>query len=254
MATLDTKPYLKYILHASLRQHAPREDITYAVISEFISEHKSPPDRFVIYPQISLRWKPDNPRDTRSEVPDFGLGNFTLQEPYFILRVGAEAKRSVDDVMGDLPDPSAIQDDPNVMAAFHALFYQGEDQAKAAIKGMQTFLNTIPFLLFVGPYWASVQYGPFTPAQLSVRTHKPSDSSDFKEAVKAARRLSEMPTQRHIYLLGTTESSRELERIISSTDAVANSLRFEANNYHCKLLCCCSLLELMYVTRQDNRW
>jgi hypothetical protein len=180
MATLDTKPYLKYILHASLRQHAPREDITYAVLSEFISEHKSPPDRFVIYPQISLRWKPDNPRDTRSEVPDFGLGNF-------ILRVGAEAKRSVDDVMGGLPHPSAIQDDPNVMAAFHALFYQGEDKAKAAMKGMQTFSNTIPFLLFVGPYWASVQYGAFTPAQLSVRTHKPSDSSDFKEAVKAAR-------------------------------------------------------------------
>jgi hypothetical protein len=234
MAVLDNrKPYLKYILKASLQHHAPREDITYPVISEFISEHKIPLDRFVIYPQISLRWKPDNLADLRAEVPDFGLGNFTLKEPYFKIRVGAEAKRIMEQIMASLPAPETIQGNAEVMGAFHVLYYQGEDQAKAAIKGKMTFSNTLPFLLFVGPYWVHVRYGPFSEAQLTVRTHKPSPSADWVEANKAMRRLKAAPVERRLFLLGTADSAAELEKIIAATDSVAQALRNEAARYKC---------------------
>ena len=232
MAVLHTKPYLKYILRASVMHQDQREDITYAVISEFLAEHKNPPSRFVIYPQISLRWKPDNPNDKREEVPDFGLGNFTHQSPYFKLRIGAEAKRSLD-VMMNLPEPSAIETLTTVVSAFHSLFYQGEDQAKAAIKGRQTFVDHIPYFLFVGPYWVSIQYGPFTASELGVRTHKVSNSADFAESTKAIARLEGPPIQHHLYLLGTNESTAELERVISSTDGLAHHLIVEAAQYHC---------------------
>lgn len=49
MAILDTKPHLKHMLKVSLKPAVPTEDISYPVISEFISEHKHPSDCFVIY-------------------------------------------------------------------------------------------------------------------------------------------------------------------------------------------------------------
>jgi hypothetical protein len=235
MAVLNTSPYLKYILHASLKPNAPREDVIYAVISEFISEHKIPSDRFVIYPQISLRWKPDKPKDDREEVPDFGICNFTHQSPFFKIRVGAEAKRSLP-VMENLPAPHTIEADRDVLKALHGLYYQGEDQAKAAVKGEQTLMADIPWLLFVGPYWASVVYGPFSADQLTVRTHKPSDSADFLETMRAKLRFEQPPVQRHLFLLGTDESAAELERIFTHTDPMVDGWRNEAAVYDCTCL------------------
>jgi len=201
MATLNTKPYLKYILHASLRQHAPEKTShTLSSLSSYqnIKFHQTDLSSIHKYPCVGNLITPRYPfRGPRFRPREFHPSG-ALFHPSCRSRSQAECRW----YYGRFARPIGYPRWPNVMAAFHALFYQGEDQAKAAIKGMQTFSNTIPFLLFVGPYWASVQYGPFTPAQLSVRTHKPSDSSDFKEAVKAARRLSEIPTQRHIYLLG----------------------------------------------------
>ena len=46
--------------------------------------------------------------------------------------------------------------------------------------------NTLPYLLFVGLYFISVNYGPFTPPQLGVCTHKPSDSAGYEEGFNAA--------------------------------------------------------------------
>ena len=85
--------------------------------------------------------------------------------------------------MANLPAPNTIAANEDVMAALHTLYYQGEDQAKAAIKGEQTLASSVPWLLFVSPYWASVVYGPFSAGQLTVRTHKPSDSADFLETI-----------------------------------------------------------------------
>jgi hypothetical protein len=234
-ASLTTEARLKHMMHASFQTVGSREDVTYAVIHEFLLKHKIPADRFVLYPQISLRWKPHNPRDTRAEIPDIGVGNFTLRTPYFKMRLGVEAKRSLN-LMHGLPEPRAIQDDEDVMHAFHSLFYQGEDQAKAAIKGGHTLSREVLYLLFVGPYFVPVKFGPFTSEQLGVRTHKPSDSADYKESVKAAARLASPPTPRTLFLLGTHDSMVELEDIISSTDTLAQCFRQEAADYRCTIV------------------
>jgi hypothetical protein len=229
-ATLDTQPYLKYLLHASVKD-TPTEDIAYAVICEFLLQHKNPVDRFIIFPQIFLRWKPDHPGDTRAEIPDFGLGNFSIHAPHIKLRSGIEVKRCVD-VMEALPESSALQTNVDIMSAFHEVFFQGEDQAKAAVKG-QHFSETekVPWLLFIGPYWTPVRYGPFSPAQLTTRTHKPSDSADFMAALISAKQLASTPSARSLYLLGTAESAMQLEKHISSTDFAAQHLRDAAAGY-----------------------
>ena len=127
MAILNTKPHLKHMLKASLKPAAPTEDISYPVISEFISEHKHLSDRFIIYPQISLRWKPELAYDLWAEVLDFGLENFMLWRPYFKVCLGAEVKWSIEDIMASLPEPETFQTNLEVMTVFHTLFYQGED-------------------------------------------------------------------------------------------------------------------------------
>ena len=98
---------------------------------------------------------------------------------------------------------------------------------KAVIKGNMTFSTTMPYLLFSGLYWTSVRYGPFTSAQMTVHTHKPSDSADFVETTKAACCLAMAPVQRRLFLLGTPESAEELEQVIASTDGVAQALQAE---------------------------
>ena len=87
-----------------------------------------------------------------------------------------------------------------------------------------TFSTTMPYLLFSSLYWTSVQYGPFTSAQMTVCTHKPSDSADFVETTKAACHLAMAPVQQRLFLLGTPESAEELEQVIASTDGVAQAL------------------------------
>src|SRR6266540_9685 len=197
-AVLQTTPYLKYVIHASLKpehlkpEHTP-EDIMYPVITEFLGESKVPRERFLVYPQLALPWNPDHPEDRREEIPDFAVGNFDLTNaPHFKIRAGAEVKRAIP-IMLDLPEPPAIEDDESVKIAFHGLFYQAEDQAKSAMKGGSNLTVPMPFFLFVGPYWASVRFRSFTDAQLTVRTHKPSNSGDFIEATRAQTRLMSNP-------------------------------------------------------------
>jgi len=228
-AELHAESRLRHLLHASFRGQS-REDVTYAVITEFLLQYKHPAERFVLYPQLSLRWKPRLPKDTREEIPDIGVGNFALGTPCFKMRLGVESK-TILDVMKNLPEPIDIQDRGDVMNAFHSLFYQGEDQAKAAIKGGHALSETLPYLLFVGPYFTPVNYGPFTPQQLGVRTHKPSDSADYKESLRAALRLTSEPVVHPLYLLGTNDSAMQLEMIISSTDVLAQPFMQEAVTY-----------------------
>ena len=229
-AVLDTQPYLKYLLHASVKD-TPTEDVTYGVICEFLLQHKNPSDRFIIFPQMFLRWKPDNPEDTRAEIPDFGLGNFSLHAPHIKFRLGIEVKRCIN-AMEALPDSLALQSNVDIMSAFHEVFFQGEDQAKAAVKGHHfSETGTAPWLLFIGPYWTPVQYGPFSPAQLTTRTHKPSDSADFMATLVAEKKRASTPVVRPLYLLGTAESAMQLEQFIASTDSSVQHLRVAAAGY-----------------------
>lgn len=95
-------------------------------------------------------------------------------------------------------------------------------QLKAAIPRREA----IPYLLFVGPYFTPVKFGPFNPQQLGVRTRKSSSSADYKETLKAKSKLTSPLTRRKfkLYLLGTND-------IISSTDTLARPLIQEAANY-----------------------
>ena len=123
-AVLQATPYLKYIIHTSFKPESTPEDIMYPVITEFLGEYKVPRERFLIYPQLALPWKPDQLEDRCQEIPDFATGNFDFANaPHFKIRIGAEVKRALR-VMLDLPEPSAIEDDGLVKIAFHDLFFQ----------------------------------------------------------------------------------------------------------------------------------
>jgi len=224
--------YLQHLLECSMVPTNPSEDITYPVISEFLLQHKLfSASRFTIYPQLRLLWKPERQSDQRSEVPDMGLVNFRLAPP-FLFRVGVESKRVDWELMRTLPAPDTLENNENLMDRFHFLSLQAEDQAKAVVKNGHVPYNcTVPYLLFIGPYWTHQIFGPFNEAQLTVRNHKPSDSGDFYETLKAARRAEKQPTRRKLFLLGTVESALELEDIITSTDVFASATQQEAEQY-----------------------
>lgn len=127
-----------------------------------------------------------------------------------------------------LPTPEAIEDEPFVKVAFQDAYLQGEDQAKALIKnGYHTDpCNTLPYLLFVGPYWAPVIYGPFSEDELSVRTNI-SESADWK----ASRRfMVQEPPKRSVYVLGTKRSRARLAKLFSETDVHFHHVELEASS------------------------
>src|SRR4051794_13275506 len=165
---------LQHLVECSVEDHSALEDITYPVITEFLLAHKNPPHRFVLYSQMTLRWNPDRVYDYRSEVPDIGLVNFRRNRP-FIYRLGVKSKRMTS-MMMHLPSTNIMEEDKEVRFALHTAYYQAEDQAKVAVRGDHApRQRPMDYLLFVGPYWTHVTVGPFTEAQMTVRTHKPSD-------------------------------------------------------------------------------
>jgi hypothetical protein len=117
--------------------------------------------------------------------------------------------------MEGLPQCSNLEDDEDVRGAFHKVYFQGEDQAKAAVKGkLVPALEGVPWLLFIGPYWTSVTYGPFSPAQLTTRTLKPLPSGDFMATTESRRRLGQAPVKLLLYL--STNRKREKDSCIVS--------------------------------------
>jgi len=204
----------------------PTEDILYAIFHEFATLHQQG-RRFAIYPQMNLKWKPHDTRDRRSEVPDFGLGNFTLPVtiPTFKLRCGVEAKWAIEK-MTSLPSANAIKSDPDVESMFHSLSFQAQNQAKAAYKnGYPLSPNGVQWILLVGPYWMPKTFGPFSEAESTVRAHKVSESADFAASLSLAAEIQGPPSRiTELYLLGTQESYNRLEQIIASTDHLAQPL------------------------------
>ena len=204
----------------------PLEDITYAVFTEFLIQHKDPGHRFTVYPQLSLKWKPEEETDRRAEVPDVGVGNFTSPGtiPSFKLRFGVEAKRALD-IMVSLPAAASLVTNDDVVTAFHRLSFQAKNQAKAAVKNHYPISQgaaTVQWILLIGPYWTPVTFGPFTDAQLTVRAHKTSSSEDWKESARERKRAAGPPAAlSELFLLCEKASSQRLEGIITSTDAAA---------------------------------
>jgi hypothetical protein len=202
----------------------PKEDTLYAIFNDFLALHQRPLRRFTIYPQMNLKWKPTDQQDRRSEIPDVGLGNFMPPGifPFFKLRCGIEAKRAIR-VMSDLPPPESLMTASDVMSAFHTLFFQAQNQAKAAYKNKYPLSNDgIQWILLVGPYWLPRTFGPFSEPESTVRAHKVSGSADFDETMKLLEDMEGPPPEiQELYLLGTPESFTRLEEIVAYTDVLA---------------------------------
>ena len=99
------------------------------------------------------------------------------------------------------------------------MYFQGEDQAKAAVKGkLVPALEGMTWSLFIRPYWTLVTYGPFSPAQLTTCTDKPSPSGYFIATIEARQKLEQVPTKYHLYLLGTAISASQLESVLTMTN------------------------------------
>jgi len=219
----------KYMRNISRKavDDTPKEDVVYAVFVEFLGPHKTPLERFVIYSQLSLKWKPDVKEDRCSEIPDLGVGNFAVGAmPPFKLRFGVEEKRAIEEMRG-LPPPSSMINNNAVRFAFHSLYFQAQDQAKAAIKGQYPLLGgTVQWILLIGPYWVPVVFGPFAEAELTVRAHKKeSPSGDWLAQVSLNRERDGSPRPLpELNLLCDDSSFARLEQIISATDAHAQPL------------------------------
>ena len=203
----------------------PLETIVYGIFVEFIMSKKNPSQRFILSPQLNLKWKPDHHRDKRAEIPDFGIGHFTLPgtNPTFKLRCGVEAKRAMDE-MATLPAPESLIENHRVDMAFHSLYFQVMDQAKAAYKNDYPLCEDgVHWILLVGPYWISEKFGPFTEAETTVRGKKQSDSGDYKETVNILSAMNKIRKLRpgDLYILNSKRSSDRLEEILKSTDQVA---------------------------------
>ncbi|KAN0141514.1 hypothetical protein V8E53_000759 [Lactarius tabidus] len=155
-----------------------------------------------------------------------GFGAFTPPGclPRLKLRCGVDAVPAVD-IMKQLPDPETILSNSDVITAFQGLYFQAQNQAKAAHEGDYTMAEDgIWWILVVGPYWTPTKFGPFSEAELGVR-YKLSDSADSGERMGRVDAMnSPPPTLTELYLLSTPESYNRLEEIIASTDTLAKPL------------------------------
>jgi hypothetical protein len=221
---------LQHLVDCSVKEHDALEDITYPVITEFLLVHKDLPHQFTFYSEMMLRWNPDLVHNDRSEIPDVGLVNFRCNRP-FIFQLGVKSKR-ITSIMAQLPPNNIVENDDEVRFTFHTAYYQAEDQVKAAVHGDCAPCQwPMDYFLFVGPYWTHVIVGPFSEAQLMVRTHKPSGSVDFQEVVLAKKWLAAVLSWRKLFLLSTADSALKMESVIASTDSYSAAAMQEAVTY-----------------------
>jgi hypothetical protein len=198
-----------------------QEDILYGVVTEFLSLHKTPLQRFSLWPQMLFRWKPQNPSDKQGEVTDFGLVNFTHDT--FKLQCGVEVKRPIL-LMAEMPPAADIKDLNEVKESFFTVRLQAEDQAKATFKNGYPFNSARPiyWILVVGPYWTPIQLGPFSPADLTVRSHKTLSSKDFMARVKIEELKPQPPPNvPELYHFNLGTSYCQLEEILKETNDAA---------------------------------
>jgi hypothetical protein len=216
MITSEEQAYLLTLALKSV-MGAPSEYDAYGVITEAFILHKKPIDRYTIFPQLFLSWKPGTSSDKRGALPDFGIGRYYDTSPFVRLQGGVEVKAAIPFMVG-LPPPAIVSRQPDVQITLHGCFFQIEEQAKTAVKGgLLPAGRRLSWLMFIGPYFTMVDLPPFTTAQLETRSHKTNDSGDFMESVMIEMRKRQAPTVYPLYLLGTTDAKREIERFLTST-------------------------------------
>jgi hypothetical protein len=194
----------------------PTEYDAYGLITEAFILHKQPRDCYTIFPQLFIPWRPEVSTDSRGNIPDFGLGRYSDSPPHVRLQGGAEVKKASPGMI-KLPPTNVISKDEDVKNAFHTTQFQARDQAKAAVKGGHLPNKQLQWLIFVGPYFTVLEFGPFTHEQLITRTHKPNASGDFQQTLVIMTEKSADPIERDVYLLGTPEAAEKLELYLTTT-------------------------------------
>lgn len=219
MTTADDQLYLKDMAWMSV-MGSPSEYDAYGIITEAFILHKQPRNRYTIFPQLRLLWNPEEPTDKRASLPDFAIGHYHVDPPHIRVRGGAEVKKAIPEMLG-LPDAYDIAKIDKVQNDLRACFFQAEDQVKSAIKGGH-LLNRpdLRWLLFVGPYFATIRLGPYSSAGLVTRSHKPNPSGDFKETIKIALAKEDVGPVYDLYLLGTPQAALALEVFINYTSQI----------------------------------
>lgn len=216
MITADELAYLLQLAQKSVLG-SPSEYNACGVITEAFILQKKPMDRYTIFPQLFLSWRPDNPSDKQGALPDFGIGRYYDTPPHVRLQGGAEIKAAIP-FMVSLPPPAFVSNLPSVKDTFQTCSFQAEEQAKAAVKGCHLPNNkTISWLMFMGPYLTRINLPPFTATQLETRSHKPNASGDYRESVLIEMRKRRAPPVYPLYLLGTVEAANEIESFLTST-------------------------------------
>jgi len=209
------QPLMAYLdhLHAMASRSVmggPNEYDAYGVITEAFIYHKNPYDRFTIFPQLYLRWKPTDPSDRRGSIPNFVLGQYINAWPWVQLQGGAEVKRAMKKMEG-LPHADTMALDDELQKILQVTRGQARDQAVSAIKELRMPNRKLKWLLFVGPYFAEVELGPFSDAELQTRKHKPNPSGDVVELIIAKLEKQASPVYLPLYRLGTVEAAMKLE-------------------------------------------
>jgi hypothetical protein len=74
--------------------------------------------------------------------------------------------------METLPPAASLTTHDDVITAFHHLFFQAKNQAKAAVGNGYPIIqngNMVLWILLIGPYWMPLMFRPSTDAELTVR-------------------------------------------------------------------------------------
>lgn len=233
MTTADDQAYLKDMALMSV-MGTPNEYDAYGVITEAFVLHKQPRNRYTIFPQLRFPWNPEDPLDKRASRPDFAIGRYHVDHPHIRVQGGAEVKKAIPEMLG-LPDAHNIAKIDNIQNELRACFFQAEDQVKSAIKaGYLPNTADLRWLLFVGPYFATIHLGPYSPAGLITCSHKKNPSGDFQETLKIALTRENMVPIHDLYLLGTPEAALALEAFINHTNRFLASVS-QLGLYYCHL-------------------
>ena len=215
MTSSSDQSYLLQMVQNSVLG-TPTEFDAYGVITEAFILHKQPRDRYTIFPQLFIPWKPAAVADSLGALPYFGLGRYYDVPPYIRLQGGIEVKKATQSMI-KLPPPSIIAEDEDIKNTLHVCQFQAIDQAKAAVKAGLLPNAKLLWLMFVGPYFTILKIGPFSEDQLITRSHKQNPSGDFAESLAITSRKAAQPVTRDLYLLGTPDAAEKLEFFITST-------------------------------------
>ncbi|KAF8719062.1 hypothetical protein AX14_011503 [Amanita brunnescens Koide BX004] len=158
-----------------------REHVIYGLIAEAFFLHRSLGNDYVVFPQLYIDWNPAA-QDAQHVIPDFGIGRYVTMPNSlcFHLQGGAEVKAfampwtavaegvpSYDEA--HLAKVFRVPDFNKFFSPLLSVAYrQAEDQVKSALKCGHLPWNenmVYKWLIFMGPYFRSFDFGPFAQFQ-----------------------------------------------------------------------------------------